>query len=237
MDPIIEQIYNLEILTMNKLNKFILPLALAASASSSASMTFIYAAGAATYNEDFVVAFQSGQTASNFDYKLTATTTSDSKLARQGSGIGLGVKKNNAGNWYIDPGEEVIFTLRDTNGQIVDLSFVEMKMGFNQAAMKLEPNETLNINLGGNSFLVAGNALTAPDNAIITSSNCVDSNNCWSSDVTDSSLSIVAGASPTKYRINSVTVDLAPVSEVPVPAAAWLFGSALIGLTVAKRRK
>ena len=37
----------------------------------------------------------------------------------------------------------------------------------------------------------------------------------------------------TKYSLQGS----APVSEVPVPAAAWLFGSALVGLVGAKRRR
>jgi hypothetical protein len=36
---------------------------------------------------------------------------------------------------------------------------------------------------------------------------------------------------------NPVTFNGSTVSAVPVPAAAWLFGSALAGLTVARRRK
>lgn len=36
---------------------------------------------------------------------------------------------------------------------------------------------------------------------------------------------------------NPVTFDGSTVSAVPVPAAAWLFGSALAGLTVIRRRK
>jgi hypothetical protein len=36
---------------------------------------------------------------------------------------------------------------------------------------------------------------------------------------------------------NAVTFDGSTVSAVPVPAAAWLFGSALAGLTVIRRRK
>ena len=37
-------------------------------------------------------------------------------------------------------------------------------------------------------------------------------------------------------RISGLTFSEAPVSEVPVPAAAWLFGSALLGLFGVKRK-
>ena len=38
--------------------------------------------------------------------------------------------------------------------------------------------------------------------------------------------------------VNSYTLTQAPVSEVPVPAAAWLFGSALVGLAgIGRKRK
>jgi hypothetical protein len=39
------------------------------------------------------------------------------------------------------------------------------------------------------------------------------------------------------YRLYSFDGSTATVSAVPVPAAAWLFGSALAGLTVIRRRK
>lgn len=35
----------------------------------------------------------------------------------------------------------------------------------------------------------------------------------------------------------TATIEFAGVSEVPVPAAAWLFGSAILGLATVKRRK
>ena len=39
------------------------------------------------------------------------------------------------------------------------------------------------------------------------------------------------------FQINSLSVSAVPGSAVPVPAAAWLFGSAIIGLVGLKRKK
>lgn len=47
----------------------------------------------------------------------------------------------------------------------------------------------------------------------------------------------VGGGSPDVALLSSVIFDGSSVSAVPVPAAAWLFGSALAGLTVVRRRK
>jgi hypothetical protein len=40
-----------------------------------------------------------------------------------------------------------------------------------------------------------------------------------------------------KYRGSSTDLYVAGINEVPIPAAAWLFGSALLGLTGLRRRK
>jgi hypothetical protein len=45
------------------------------------------------------------------------------------------------------------------------------------------------------------------------------------------------GGSPDVALLSSIIFDGSSVSAVPVPAAAWLFGSALAGLTVVRRRK
>lgn len=40
-----------------------------------------------------------------------------------------------------------------------------------------------------------------------------------------------------EYRGSSTNLYVAGINEVPIPAAAWLFGSALLGLTGLRRRK
>jgi len=114
-------------------------------------------------------------------------------------------------------------------------------MGFNTAQQKLEENERVNVEIAGNTYLVGGNALTESNNAQILASDCMDANNCWSSSDTATSFRIVGAdgvnGATTSYRLNNVRLTLAPVTAVPVPAAAWLLGSALMGLAVAKRRK
>ena len=44
------------------------------------------------------------------------------------------------------------------------------------------------------------------------------------------------GTVSTQYRIELVRLELAEAAPIPVPAAAWLFGSALAGLTLARRK-
>ncbi len=49
-----------------------------------------------------------------------------------------------------------------------------------------------------------------------------------------SEFKFLADANGDAFKLKSITVS---VSEVPVPAAAWLFGSALLGLGTIKRRR
>jgi len=234
-------INDLENIIMNKLNTLTLAIALAASASSNAAITFQFATGAATYGETVIGGFLTGQSGTGFTYKLKATPDSGAVLAKQPQNIGLGVKTGGAGNWYITSGEVINFSLVDSDNNPVAFSLNGFKMGFNAAQQKLEENERVNVEIAGNTYLVGGNALTESNNAQILASDCMDANNCWSSSDTATSFRIVGAdgvnGATTSYRLNNVSLNLAPVTAVPVPAAAWLLGSALMGLAVAKRRK
>ena len=73
----------------------------------------------------------------------------------------------------------------------------------------------------------------------------VDSSNRRSADGADGadvdSSFILTGAAAvneqtTNYRLQSVTLELAPTA-LPVPAAAWLFGSAMAGLVGMGRKR
>lgn len=226
---------------MNKLNTLTLAIALAASASSNAAMVFKFTVGNALYGEPVISGFLQGQSSANYTYKLRATPDSGAELARQGSNIGLGVKTGDTGTYYIESGEVVNFELRDSDNIPVAFSLNGFKMGFNNAQQKLGEDERLNVELAGNTYLVGGNPTSENNNAQILAADCMDANNCWSSDVTATSFTIVGADGvngvTTSYRLNNVSLDLAPVAAVPVPAAAWLLGSALMGLAVAKRRK
>ena len=77
--------------------------------------------------------------------------------------------------------------------------------------------------LPGYSDLCGNVPLNAPTNSSITSGNY---------------LSFVSSASNSGANVITTWTITPEVSEVPVPAAAWLFGSALLGLTgVSRRRK
>jgi len=229
---------------MNKLNTLTLAIALAASASSNAAITFQFATGAATYGENTIAGFLTGQSGAGFTYKLKATPDSGAKLAKQASNIGLGVKTGGIGTWYINSGEVVNFSLVDSDNNPVAFSLNGFKMGYNNSLQKLEENERLNVEIAGNTYLVGGNPLTQSNNAQILAADCMDLNNCWASpagsDVATSFSIVGADAvngAETAFRLNNVSLNIAPVTAVPVPAAAWLLGSALMGLAVAKRRK
>ena len=226
---------------MNKFNTLTLAVALTVSASSNAALVFQYATGGATYGESVIGGFVTGENGTNFTYKLKATPDSGAALAKQANGIGLGVKTGGTGNWYINAGEVVNFELLDSNNNPVAFYLNQLKMGFNSGEQKLEEDERLNVNIAGNSYLVGGNNLSEANNAVILPSDCIDANNCWSSSDVATEFSIVAAAGvngkTTAFRINNVNLELAPTTAVPVPAAAWLLGSALMGLAVAKRRK
>ena len=121
-------INDLENIIMNKLNTLTLAIALAASASSNAAITFQFATGAATYGENLIVGFLTGQNGAGFTYKLKATPDSDATLAKQPSNIGLGVKTGGAGNFYITSGEAINFSLVDSDNNPVAFSLNGFKI-------------------------------------------------------------------------------------------------------------
>lgn len=244
---------------MKKFNMSVLAIAIAASASSQAAMTFVYGLSNASYNEPAYNGFISGESGSSFTYKLRATTTSDRKLAKQGEGIGLGVGLPAGVNpWSITSGETINFELQDASGNPVDFTLTSIKTGYSNASFKLGYDERVTVGIAGNSYLVGGNGSSAANNSVITDANAMGSNPLYpnnrgnqfgwgDANASDSTADVASTFSltgedavngqTTLYRIQSVTLELAPATAVPVPAAAWLFGSALMGLTLVRRRK
>ncbi|MAV75752.1 MAG: hypothetical protein CL691_03945 [Cellvibrionales bacterium] len=232
---------------MKKFNMSVLAIAIAASASSNAALVFDYSdRGGASYGEN---QYNKTVTFDNADYTLNASgLTTGMKLAAQPNNQGLGANATN-GNWWIGDGEAIVFTLKDSIGNEVDFNFVGFDTGAANAQNKITYNERAVIQLNGNDYAVGGfNPATTP----ITGANAMGTNplypndrgsqHDWSNEAASSTVKITGAASTnssviTKYRIKSVSLELAPATAVPVPAAAWLFGSALMGLTVAKRRK
>jgi hypothetical protein len=253
MDAITEKFYNLENITMKKFNMSVLAIAIAASASSQAAITFDFSVlgGVASYNK---TSFSQTDSASG----LTLTATTDGSafaagrvLAAQPNGIGLGVGLPNSGNpWTIVLNENLIFTLTDANDNLVDFTLDKMVVG---EGGLFGWGERASVIMGDNSYKVGGNNLNnAQDskkwiqqsNAINTANGNRGSQFSWGEDGVDGADVVNSfmlrmdnpGSGTSSIRFRSV--ELTPVAAaVPVPAAAWLFGSALMGLTVAKRRK
>jgi hypothetical protein len=238
---------------MKKFNMSILAIAIAASASSQAAITFDFSVlgGAASYNQ---TSFSQTDAASG----LTLTATTDGSafnagrvLASQPNGTGLGVGLPGGGNaWTIDLNENLVFTLTDASDNLVDFTLDKMILG---ESGLFGWGERASVIMGDNSYKVGGNNLNnalaskkwiQPSNAINTANGNRGSQFSWGEDGVDGADVVNnfmlrmdnpgSGTSSIRFR----SVELTPAATaVPVPAAAWLFGSALMGLTVAKRRK
>ena len=240
---------------MKKFNMSVLAIAIAASASSQASITFDFSVlgGVASYNK---TSFSQTDAASGLT--LTATTDGSAfsagrKLAAQPNGVGLGVGLPQGGNpWTIVQSENLTFALTDDSGNPVDFTLDKLVLG---EGGLFGWSERADVSIAGNTYRVGGNNL---DNALaskkwIQTSNTLKPNNAdqrgseysWGADgdggadvanTFSLTAKYAANNQTTSYRFRSV--ELTPAAAVvPVPAAAWLFGSALMGLTVAKRRK
>lgn len=240
---------------MNAIKNSILILAITSSAASNAAMVFDYSdRGGASYNEP-----EYNVTVTNTDdgqeYRLNASTSADRALAAQPNGMGLGVGLPGGANpWWIGNGEVITFALFDSADNAVDFTL----SGFaTSASNKIGYDERLTVDIAGNSYNTGGNNPNVAGSVNLSDANAMGSNPLypnargsqfgWGADGVDgadvdSSFSLTGGTSvnefATNYRLRSVTLELAPtVAPVPVPAAAWLFGSALLGLVGLGRKR
>ena len=175
---------------------------------------------------------ESSLTFTSGDYTLTVTSTSDGSAALLASqtGSGLGVKTGaEAGTtWKITQGEGVIFSLEDSNGAV---QFSDLALQFDYSA-HMFGNENAFLNVDGSVSTVSGGARGA-------ASDDSDAPFIAMGSALGSVVSFTANEKNTDpigeadYRIIGVQVE---VAAVPVPAAAWLFGSALLGLGCIRRK-
>jgi hypothetical protein len=228
-------------------------LAITSSAASNAAMVFDYSdRGGASYNQP-----QFNVTVTNADdgqdYRLEATTTSDRALAAQPNGSGLGVGLPGGANpWWIGAGEAITFALYYSANNAVDFTL----SGFATApTAKLGWDERVTVDIAGNAYLTGGNNSNTAGSINLSDANAMNTNplypnargsqHGWGADGADGadvdSSFILTGAAAvngqtTNYRLQSVTLELAPTA-VPVPAAAGLFGSAMVGLVGMGRKR
>ena len=236
---------------MNTLKTSVLTMAMTTSALSNAAMVFDYSdRNVGVYNQP-----QFNVTVTNADdgqdYRLKATTTSDRALASQPNDTGLGVGLPGGANpWWIGEGESITFTLFDSANNVVDFTL----SGFASApSAKIGWDERVTVDIAGNSYNTGGNNINTAGSINLSDANAMGSNplypnargsqHGWGADGADgadvdSSFTLTGGTSvngtTTNFRLQSVTLELAPTA-VPVPAAAWLFGSALAGLVMIRR--
>jgi hypothetical protein len=104
-------------------------------------------------------------------------------------------------------------------------------------------NSTVSIDAGNAGAFESGQMVAhqgAPEsNAMMSGTGTVADFNLssiYQSDLESGVLGLQGGA-PAVSLLSGISFDGSTVSAVPVPAAAWLFGSALAGLTVIRRRK
>lgn len=244
---------------MNKLKTSIIAIGLSTSVASNAALVFEFDTGAASYNQP---AFAStAQTVDGVSYKLRATTPTDGRaLAKQGNNQGLGVGAPGGANpWWIGDGEAINFELRvlDANGGVTAETADFTLVSFDATSNKIAYDERAYLTVNGNDYELGGNNTNVAGSKTIDADNSMGSNPSfpnnrgsqfagWTSEVADNftltggsmpGSAIAPGATATNYRIELVRLELAPeAAPIPVPAAAWLFGSALAGLTLARRK-
>jgi hypothetical protein len=243
---------------MNKLKTSIIAIGLSTSVASNAALVFEFDYGP-NYNKEFIAS--SSQTKDGVSYKLRATTpTAGRSMAQQPGSQGLGVGAPGGANpWWVGDGEAINFELRvlNANGAMTadtaDFSLVSFDATSNKIAYDERAYLTVNGNdyeLGGNNTNVAGSKTIDADNSMGSNPSFPNSRGSqfagWTSEVADNftltggsmpDSAIAPGVTATNYRIELVRLELAPeAAPIPVPAAAWLFGSALAGLTLARRK-
>ena len=238
---------------MKTLKHSLLMLAITSSAASNAAMVFDYSdREVGAYNQT-----QFNVTVTNADdgqeYRLKATTTADRALASQPNDTGLGVGLPGGANpWWIGDGESITFALFDSANNAVDFTL----SGFATApSAKLGWDERVTVDIAGNSYNTGGNNANTAGSINLSDANAMGSNplypnargsqHGWGADGADgadvaSSFTLTGAAAvngqTTNYRLQSVTLELAPTA-VPVPAAAWLFASAMVGLVGMGRKR
>ena len=166
------------------------------------------------------------------DYTLTVTATSGGSAAllasQAGSGLGVKTASEGGSTWKITQGEGVVFSLEDSNGAV---QFSDLALQFDYSA-HMFGNENALLDVDGSVSTVSGGARgTATDDS--------DAPFIEMGSALGSVVSFTANEKNTDpidaadYRIIGVQVE---VAAVPVPAAAWLFGSALLGLGCIRRK-
>ena len=243
---------------MNKLKTSILAIGLSTSVASNAALVFEFDTGVASYNQ--VALLSTAQTVDGVSYKLRATTpTANRTLAKQPNNQGLGVGAPGGANpWWIGDGEAINFELRvlDANGAVTADTADFSLVGFDATSYKIAYGERAYIDIAGSQYEIGGNNPDTAGSKTIDDSNAMGSNPLypnnrgsqfgWADEVADNftltggdmpGSALPGGTVSTQYRIELVTLELATeAAPIPVPAAAWLFGSALAGLTLARRK-
>ena len=175
---------------------------------------------------------QSSLTFTSGDYTLTVTSTSGGTAAllasQAGSGLGVQTSAEAGTTWKITQGEGVVFTLADSNGAV---QFSDLALQFDYSA-HMFGNENALLDVDGSVSTVSGGARGAAaddsDAPFIEMSSALGS--VVSFTANEKNTDPVSAAD---YRIIGVQVE---VAAVPIPAAAWLFGSALLGLGCIRRK-
>ncbi|MDA7687448.1 VPLPA-CTERM sorting domain-containing protein [Pseudomonadales bacterium] len=175
---------------------------------------------------------QSSLTFTSGDYTLTVTSTSGGTAAllasQAGSGLGVKTSAEAGTTWKITQGEGVVFTLADSDGAV---QFSDLALQFDYSA-HMFGNENALLDVDGSVSTVSGAARGAAaddsDAPFIEMSSALGS--VVSFTANEKNTDPVGEAD---YRIIGVQVE---VAAVPIPAAAWLFGSALLGLGCIRRK-
>lgn len=157
---------------------------------------------------------------------LRASQGSTNPVSIWGAGTGVGWIDTATGDWELNM-PTLIAPESQSNIEVYfvrDLLFSTLNPG--GAAMNLNPNDTDwgQLTIANNGTLASENFDEALLNKIISENNLASAIDPFD-----------AESYPLVFDFVIEGVD--PISAVPVPAAAWLFGSALIGLVGVKRKK
>ena len=202
---------------------------IALAGSANAAIVFDLDVASSIFGQD-TISVTSG------DYTLDITATSGgaaAKLAQQtGSGLGVKLPSDASSTWFIGFDETVTFTITDSSGAV---QFSDLKLKFDYSS-HFFGNERADVSLdSGTAFEVQGGARGS--NADDSDAPFIDiaSGSALSASITPTTKTVSEVTTNTAdFRILAVSVEVAPV---PVPAAAWLFGSAVFGLGCVRRKR